>query len=318
VIAARAICLVALLFAADSAADQTIALISDLNGRYGSTGYHERVDQAIDAVIALQPDLVLSAGDMVAGQKQPKLDQQWLDAMWREFSTTVTSRLGSAQIPLLVTAGNHDGSGYPAFALERERYAAHWSAHEPGIEILPGSEWPWRYAARLGGVLLITFDGTRPGLLPETEKRFIAAMLTAHAPDARATIVFAHLPMWPLARGREKEIIADPDLLELLHGGGVDVYASGHHHLFFPGIDSGGMLHLGVGALGGNARAFSGGRERQPHGFALLTFADQGLRVSARIAPDYRRAPQTASLPALIDGPLGALHRLDGPAALRP
>ena len=48
---------------------QRIALISDLNSSYGSTSYVSQVHRGLELLIKLQPDLVLCAGDMVAGQK---------------------------------------------------------------------------------------------------------------------------------------------------------------------------------------------------------------------------------------------------------
>ena len=124
--------------------------------------------------------------------------------------------------------------------------------------------------------------------------------------------------MWPLTRGREREIIDDPDLLRLLHRHGVDVYASGHHHAYYAGVDEAGMVHLGVGALGGNARAFSGQRRTQPHSFALLTLADVAVSVAARAAPGFEDDVLPADLPASVAGPLGTLQRVAQPVRLRP
>ena len=313
----RLACLLLLLFI-DASAAQSIALISDLNGRYGSDTYHDRVDQAIGAVIRLQPDLVISTGDMVAGQKQPHLDRARLDRMWAAFNASVADPLVRAGVPLAVTPGNHDGSAFPGFALERERFDAQWRARQPALQILPGSEWPRRYAARLGGVLLIAFDGTRPGRLPDPEREFVAAMLREHGHGASATIVFSHLPMWPFATGREQEILDDPGLLALLHDHGVDVYASGHHHVFYAGVDAAGMAHVSVAALGGNARSFSGEPQRQPHGFAVLEIAAQSITLRSLVAPVFQDALSGSALPAAVRGPPGILRRLDGPILLRP
>lgn len=290
---------------------QTIALVSDLNGRYGSTTYDSRVSKAVSTIIALNPLLVISTGDMVAGQKQPQLDGPHLDRMWQGFNQHVTDPLAKAEIPLAVTPGNHDGSGYPQFELEQVHFSKQWQERYAGLEILPGSEWPRRYAARLNDFLLISFDGTKPGTLPEQELDFVANMLEKHRPSAKAVIVFSHLPMWPLARGREHEILDDSALLDLLHRFDVDVYASGHHHLFYPGVDEGGMIHLGIGALGGNARAFSGSATRQPHSFAVLQFEDGALRVKAFSAPAFASEIERAGLPPEIKGSLGTLKRLD-------
>ena len=309
--------LLLLLFSAPLAA-QTIAFISDLNGRYGSTSYDGRVTDAIDTIVKLQPGLVICGGDMVAGQKQPKLDRDRLEQMWRGFNQTVADPLRQAGIPLAVTAGNHDGSAFPEFALERQQFELQWRGRVPEIDILPGSEWPRRYAARISTVLLVAFDGTLPGRLTDTERLFVEKMLKQYGSSATATIVLSHLPMWPLTRGREHEIIDDPDLLALLHRSGVDVYASGHHHAFFAGTDGAGMVHLGIGALGGNARAFSGNGSRQPFSFALLTLEDGEVSVTSRAAPGFQQQVTPSQMPITITGPLGTLRRVDGPVPLLP
>lgn len=307
-----------LILLSETLAAQTIALISDLNGRYGSVSYHERVTTAVDTIVQLLPDLVISTGDMVAGQKQPPLSGNHLNQMWHAFNYTVADPLLKAGIPFVVTAGNHDGSAFPGFDLEREHFEAQWRARAPRLDILPGSEWPRRYAARLGTLLLVAFDGTRPGVLPEAERIFVERMLQRYGMSATATLVFSHLPMWPLTRGREHEIIDDADLLALLHRYGVDVYASGHHHAFFAGVDAAGMVHLGVGALGGNARAFSREKQPQPYSFALLNLDRGEVTVRALAAPDFMEEISSARQPVVIKGPLGDLRRLDQSVRLRP
>ena len=296
---------------------QSIVLVSDINSRYGSTSYDSRVTDAVEAIIQLQPTLVISTGDMVAGQQQPRLDSDWLDRMWRGFNQTVSDPLSRSGVPLLVTPGNHDGSSYPGYALERDRFDEQWRSRTPELELLPGSEWPRRYAARMGTLLLLAFDGTRPGALPPDELLFVARILEQYGHTASATLVFSHLPMWPLSKGREREIIDDAALLELLHQHGVDIYASGHHHAFFAGIDDAGMVHLGNGALGGNARAFSGDNQRQPHSFTVLTLTEGMSVITSRAAPEFQTEVPMARLPATIEGRLGVLRRIDGPVPLR-
>ncbi|MBL9057575.1 MAG: hypothetical protein JNJ84_15015, partial [Rhodobacteraceae bacterium] len=66
--------LVLILAAPIEAEPLRIAVISDLNGSYGSTDYGQPVSGAVARIIALKPDLVISTGDMVAGQRlNPKL-----------------------------------------------------------------------------------------------------------------------------------------------------------------------------------------------------------------------------------------------------
>ncbi len=296
---------------AGPAAGQTLVLVSDINGRYGSTSYSPRVSRALDTIVALEPAAVVAVGDVVAGQRQPQLDSPALDRMWAAFDATVAAPLGAAGIPLAITAGNHDASGFAAYAPERERYEAYWTGRNPGFELLAGSQWPWRYAARVGDVLLLTFHATVPGALPAAERRFVADMLARHAEEAAATVVFGHLPLWPFTRGREREILDDPELLSLLHHHGVDVYASGHHHAFFAGTDAAGMLHLSVGALGGNVRPLAAGGETQAHSFAVLQFVDGDYCLRAPKSPDFADHIATDSLPERVEGPLGRLQRLD-------
>lgn len=299
------------------AAAQTIALVADLNGRYGSTTYDERVDRAIESIVAGGFDAVLCAGDMVAGQSQPKLDALWLDSMWAGFNGVVHDPISAANIPFLVTAGNHDGSGLPKFALERERYLVQWQPRRPELAFLPGSEWPRRYAAKLGDILLVTFDGTVPGRLPPEELRFLERMLAANSPGARATVVFSHLPMWPFTRGREDDILEDPELLGLLHRHGVDVFASGHHHGFYAGVDIAGMVHVSSGALGGNVRPLVGERKKQRHSYVVLDFLEDTVRVESRQANSFTEPVPATALPAQLSGPMGILRRLEAPAPLR-
>ncbi len=296
---------------------QSIALISDLNGRYGSISYHARVSGAVDTIAGLNPLLVISTGDMVAGQAS-HLNSEALSTMWQSFSQTVADPLMKAGIPLLVSVGNHDGSAYPEFALDREHFAEYWRTRTNGVNILPGSDWPRRYAARQGPFLLVAFDGTRSGPLPAGERRFVGRMLERHGSEAIATVVFSHLPLWPVARGREHEIIDDPELLGLMHRHGVDVYASGHHHAYYAGVDEAGMVHVSVGALGGNVRAHSGRAGKSSHSFAILVLEDGGIRIAARAAPGFGTEISAEDLPATLHGPLGTLRRMDRPVALRP
>ena len=112
--AAKLLLLFLLLFGgAASAAPLRVVVISDLNGSYGSVTYEPRVTAAVRAIIAMKPDLVISTGDMVAGQRRPHLTETEVRAMWDAFHRTVTAPLEAAGIPLAVTPGNHDASNPP-------------------------------------------------------------------------------------------------------------------------------------------------------------------------------------------------------------
>ena len=64
-----------------------IGLISDLNSSYGSTSYGPTVERGVNLLLQQKPDLVICAGDMVAGQKTSLTDRQ-LAAMWEGFETS--------------------------------------------------------------------------------------------------------------------------------------------------------------------------------------------------------------------------------------
>ena len=64
--------------------DLNILLISDLNGSYGSERYSEEVHDVVAKIDVIQPDMILCAGDMVAGQLQ-SLTLEQLRAMWAAF-----------------------------------------------------------------------------------------------------------------------------------------------------------------------------------------------------------------------------------------
>ena len=109
--------------------EKRIAIISDMNNSYGSTQYGKDVSLAIKRLKDINPDLVLSTGDMVAGQKSG-LNYQ---AMWDSFHEVVTIPLAESGIPFAVTVGNHDGSAYPKFQNERNLFVEEWTKYKPDV-----------------------------------------------------------------------------------------------------------------------------------------------------------------------------------------
>jgi len=300
-----------LVFFSTSVFAEKIVIISDINGSYGSTTYHKRVSKAVEAIIELQPDLVIGAGDMVAGQKQPLLDQAHLDRMWASFNLVVGGPLKKSGIDFIISPGNHDASAFPKFGLERERFKAQWKNRLPGAPLLDGSDWPRRYALWLGEILIISIDGTRPGRLQKADLELLRTTLKREGSRAQSILVVSHLPQWPLAQGREKDIITDPALTALLAQHEVDFFISGHHHVFYPGIDNSGVKHLAVGPLGGNARKFVGQTGREPFSFVILDTCAGGYRIYAKKAPGFTEEISFSSLPERIKGEGGFLQRLE-------
>jgi hypothetical protein len=292
-------------------ATTTIAVISDLNGSYGSTDYGGTVHDAIRAIRADKPDLVICTGDMVAGQKTgPHLTDSQIAAMWEGFHAAVTRPLAVDGIPLLVTPGNHDASAYPGFEAERRAFDRTWVENAPDVEILDGERYPFRYAASDQGVLLIGLDVTVKGHLPVEEMEWLDAMLREDGRRHERRLVFGHLPVWPVSQGRESDIIDDPAFAALLAGHRVDAYLSGHHHAWYP-AERDGVRLLSQACLGDGPREYIGGR-RAERGYGLLSINSDGtLHVESRAAPDFAASIDHSRIPALIGRDEALLKRTD-------
>ena len=173
---------------------QRVALISDLNSSYGSTRYIPAVDQGLDQLIGLQPDLVVCAGDMVAGQMRGLTGQQ-LDAMWRGFETSVLQRLQAADIPLLPAIGNHDGS--PGFPVDRAAVGRFWTPirSRMGLMFVDASQFPFRYSVLQDGIFWLVWDASS-ARVPEDQLIWAQQQLASiEAQKARARFVVGHLPL---------------------------------------------------------------------------------------------------------------------------
>lgn len=250
----------------------TVAVISDLNGSYGSTTYQDEVHQGIAWITqALRPDLVISTGDMVAGQKAG-LDHE---AMWDAFHKAVTQPLTQANIPLAPTPGNHDASGYAAFEAERELYIEQWDKHRPQVSFVEDTYYPLQYAFTLGPALLISLDDTQVGPLGGPQMRWLEDVLQQHA-DKPIKIIYGHLPLYAFAQGREDEVIDDPRLEALLVDYGVTMFVSGHHHAYYPGRR--GQLRLvSTACMGSGPRRLISDTQRSERSVLVFHYSEEGL-----------------------------------------
>lgn len=262
----------------------SFVVMADINGRYGSIGYHPRVSLAVQKIIELNPDFVILAGDMVAGQQNPPLKPERLHAMWQAFEATVAAPLRGAGIDLIPTAGNHDASAYPEFTTDREAYASYWSALKPPGQVLPGSDYPWHFATAQGETLVISLYASVPERLPVEQEAFLRKILTEHAEQYKSVLIVSHLPVFPISQGRERDVLDADSLQPLLASFGVDWFISGHHHAFYAGQAQTGPIHLASAALGGNRRKWVGSESLSDFGFARVD--DLGM-VSFHTAPEF-------------------------------
>ena len=285
-----------------------IVVISDLNGSYGSTEYSSNVHRAVAAIVGLAPDLVVSTGDMVAGQRNPALSDREVRAMWQAFHAAVTDPLARAGISMAVTPGNHDASGYSGFKHERRIYASEWQERRPAVTFVDGDDYPFFYAFDIGPARLVSLDATTIGRLYTAQMRALEQVFDGAGP---ARIVFSHMPLWPFTEGRETHIIGDPDLEILFERVGVDLHLSGHHHAFYPGhIDR--FSVIAQAELGGGSRPLIGTGHTGPKTITLLNIASDGtIRVSALQGPDFLTAVDVRTLPERLITPERVIRRID-------
>jgi 3',5'-cyclic AMP phosphodiesterase CpdA len=289
------------------AKDIRVAVISDLNGSYGSTDYAPRVAAAVSRIIALKPDLVISTGDMVAGQRRPVLSEPEVRAMWAAFHAQVTNPLRRAGIPLAVTPGNHDASAYGGFEEERKVFAEEWRANKPALDYIDDENYPFFYAFRLHGTTFVSLDATVLGPLRGDQ----AARLRKVAAGADKVIAFSHLPLWPFAIERESEVIGDAKLHALFRELDLDLHLSGHHHAFYPGWKDG-IAYVSQACLGGGPRRLIGTTQRSSYAITVVDIPEQdGLIIRAFEGNFFDEPLDWADLPTELSHEGSNLIRLD-------
>jgi predicted phosphodiesterase len=253
-----------------------IAVISDLNGAYGSTTYDREVRQAIARMRRWQPDLVLCAGDMVAGQKR-SLSREQIKAMWAGFDREIMNALQG--FPFAPTIGNHDGSGALhrgefIFQRDREIAAEYWQNRQDrlGIELLDSRRFPFTYSFRHQNIFLLVWDAST-GKIPATDLAIARENLGSQAAQkADLRIVLGHLPLYAVGVGRDTggDVLQDADQLRsLLERHRVSTYICGHHHAYFPG-QVGKLQTLHAGNLGSASRAWIGSDRVSPKTATLI------------------------------------------------
>ncbi len=306
--------------------DQRLVLISDLNASYGSTSYIPQVHRGVELVQALQADLVLCGGDMVAGQKHG-LSAAHLDAMWQAFDRQVLTPIRSAAEPFAPTMGNHDASssrgpqGY-AFRLDRERAERFWRSQQAslGLNLVEASRFPFRYSLRQGDLFAVVIDASS-AVVPEQDWGWAEAQLASPAARAaRLRLVMGHLPPYALSQGRDRpgEVLHQPErLLGLMQRQGVHLYVSGHHHAWYPGR-VGSLNLLSLGPMGSGPRRLLHSELPPLQTITVLDlFRGQNQLVETTVELNGLRVRATADLPPSLQpsaGPL--LRRRDGVIAL--
>ncbi|MEZ5276576.1 MAG: metallophosphoesterase [Opitutaceae bacterium] len=194
------------------------AILADRNG-----GMRPGVfEDAVDKVNCLQPDFVLSVGDLIDGYTQEP--GVW-NEQWEEFEAIV-NRLG---MPFYFVPGNHDISNGELLSAWKERRGDPYYCfvHENVLFLI-----------------LHTEDLSGGGIGPE-QIRFAVEALAAH-PDVRWTLLFFHRPLWLY----EDQAGYGP-IEEALAGRSYTVF-TGHHHNYLK-AERHGMTHYVLATTGGGS-----------------------------------------------------------------
>lgn len=271
-----------------------IAVLSDLNGSYGSTTYEASVHQAVTALVTeVKPDVVLISGDMVAGQ-QAGLDYA---GMWRGFHAAVTTPLTQAGIPVAPAPGNHDASAYAGYQAERDEYQRQWQpTRRPAVQWVDDAQFPFRYSFAVGDTFFVALDATTVAPLSTAQRTWVDQQLAAAA-SYPVRIVYGHVPLHPATVGRETQVLGDAALEAVLVRHRA-LFIGGHHHGYYPGAANG-LRHVVTPCLGAGPRALIGTTATTPKGFVVLDV--EGGRVTsleARVGTGFRGVVPRASLPA--------------------
>lgn len=179
------------------------AIVSDRTGGHRASVF----SRAIDQLNLLQPEFVVSVGDLIEGYTTSK---EQLAREWREFQT-YTSRL---QMPFFYVPGNHDIANKTQVGVWKEKFGRSY------------------YEFVYRDVLFLVLDtedppGVSHGAFSAAQVAWLQKVLADNA-SVRWTFVFFHKPVWMLP-GMEKSGWLDVE--KLLAGRKYTVFA-GHVHRY--------------------------------------------------------------------------------------
>jgi hypothetical protein len=154
-------------------ADFQFAIVSDRTG-----GHRARVfSQAVEQLNLLQPEFVLSVGDLIEGYTE---DRTKLDEEWRELQSYVCK----LQMPFFYVPGNHDLTNAFESKLWQEKFGRHY----------------YHFVYR--GVLFLILNCEDPpgklGMIGEEQLCYVRKTLEENK-AVRWTVVAVHRPMWTAA-----------------------------------------------------------------------------------------------------------------------
>ncbi len=202
------------------------AIVSDRTG-----GHRPKVfARAVEQLNLLQPEFVLSVGDLIEGYSS---DKAKVAAQWREFQGYV-SRL---QMPFFYVPGNHDITNLVMADIWKDKFG------------------PAYYEFNYRGCLFVVLNSESLPFAPKGDARIGPGQMKwlerilGENKGVRHTFVFLHKPMWVL---RDAETNGWPEVEKLLDGRKYTVFA-GHVHRYQK-FTRQGMSYYMLATTGGDSR----------------------------------------------------------------
>ncbi|MEM1239988.1 MAG: metallophosphoesterase [Cyanobacteria bacterium P01_H01_bin.26] len=300
--------------------DVRAVVISDLNSRYGAVDYRREVMKGVSILPQWQPDIVLCAGDMVAGQSI-SLNTAEVEAMWRGFDDLILNAIREADIPFALTIGNHDGSslqnkGSYIYRTDREVTGRYWRDHQDsiGLQYIDTGDFPYYYSFKQNDIFYMVWDASSANV-PADQVAWADRQLGSEAAQtAKFRMAIGHLPLYAISQGRDRngELLNNSEQLQaLLERHRVHTYMSGHHHAYYPGY-AGDLQLLHTGALGSGPRTWLNRIDAAMQTMTVLDFFfDTGETVYTTYNMNYMEVVDASTLPRQIIGPTGRVLRND-------
>jgi len=221
------------------------AILSDRTG-----GARDGIfEAAVDLANLLQPDLVMSVGDLIEGYSD---DRAAIDAEWEELEAIV----GRLEMPFFYVPGNHDlNSPASVAAWEARRGPAYYAfLHEQHLFVVLSSEDPAMPMSKDDREALVAAAYRDPAEFEALEHEQVVPAFSDEQLDwladvlddnagVRWTFVFVHKPFWEWEREDSTRLAA------LLEGRPRTVFAGHAHNLSHREID--GADHVRLGTSGG-------------------------------------------------------------------
>ncbi|MEO0540222.1 MAG: metallophosphoesterase [Cyanobacteria bacterium P01_A01_bin.105] len=300
--------------------DVRVVVISDMNSRYGSTEYRPEVLEGVRLLPDWQPDLVICAGDMIAGQSVA-LTRPEVDAMWVAFDRQILTPIRDMGYPYALTLGNHDASSYQfkgeyVFGIDRAAATDYWTPYVDQLDLQyeDKSGFPFYYSFKQNDIFYMIWDASSANVAAEQVAWAEATLASDAAQSAQVRLAMGHLPMYAVSQGRDRagEILNNPDTLRaLLERYSVHTYISGHHHAYFPGhMNQLAFLHCG--ALGSGPRTWLNRTDAAIQTLTVMDiFFDQPDVVYTTYNMGNKQLVDRQQLPRQIVGPTGRILRED-------